>query len=75
MRKLATLAALTLGTGTVLAGGAMTANAAVGGDPIPEVTTVPHPGMLDFIDTFCGPPWEWTDHGTCDNPYGPPFMQ
>ena len=76
MRKLATLAVLTMSAGTVLAGGATAAHAGVHvGDFLAGTAGVPDPSSLNFINTFCGPPWEWTGHGECDNPYGPPFAE
>lgn len=71
MRKLATLAVLTLSAGTVLAGSATSANAAINlGNPVPDdTTTAPAaaPVNTDFANTWCGAPWQWTGAQTCNN--------
>jgi len=72
VRKLATLAVLTLSAGTVLAGSAASANAAINlGNPVPDDTTTtapaPAPVGTDFANTWCGAPWQWTGAQACDN--------
>jgi hypothetical protein len=69
VRKLATLAVLTLSAGTVLAGSATSANAAINlGNPVPDdTTTAPAPANMDFANTWCGAPWQWNGAQTCDN--------
>ncbi|MEZ0106649.1 hypothetical protein ABH920_000630 [Catenulispora sp. EB89] len=73
MRKLATLAVLTLSAGTVLAGGATSANAAINlGNPVPDdTTTAPAPVSTDFANNWCGAPWQWTTGQACDNHQAP----
>lgn len=61
MRKIASLAALTL---CVVAGGASAASADVSLGPLPlgpdATTAPPAPGTLDFANTWCGAPWQWS---------------
>lgn len=71
MRKLATLAVLTLSAGTVLAGGASAANAVINiGNPVPDDGTAAAPAAppnLDFAKTWCGAPWQWSGTQACTN--------